>query len=326
MKNDWWNYLQHASVAGSDGVSTTRSKSKYKGGFVNGKNTSEYNHDYYIHNKDKWGVSGQDDINLNGVKPDELSDEDYYKLIAQVKKNIKERTGHDWNPEDANEFWLSMAEEFGLDDYEDDAKNRDRYERIMQGYRATAGVMKDNEQTPSTGNISAVTSSKNESTSKKSSSSRKSTAGKVESAGSSGKSSGGSKSSSSEKSSSGKGSSKSSDDEEKNNAGKPSKNPSTSKKSSLKNYKVKKKDEEKASELAYTSEKEKYNKASADYNKAKERYDRDQNAYQNASESNKPYYRVRMNNSYKEMQEASRRRQELEEKLRLLAEKQEKKK
>lgn len=32
----------------------SESKSKYKGGFVNGKNTSEYNHDYYIHNKDKW--------------------------------------------------------------------------------------------------------------------------------------------------------------------------------------------------------------------------------------------------------------------------------
>ena len=31
------------------------SNSRYKGGFTkDGKNTSAYNHDYYIHNKDKW--------------------------------------------------------------------------------------------------------------------------------------------------------------------------------------------------------------------------------------------------------------------------------
>lgn len=37
------DYLEHAS------------KSKYKGGFTkDGKNTSAYNHDYYIHNKEKW--------------------------------------------------------------------------------------------------------------------------------------------------------------------------------------------------------------------------------------------------------------------------------
>lgn len=34
--------------------SDRESHSKYKGGFINGKNTSAYNHDYYIHNKDKW--------------------------------------------------------------------------------------------------------------------------------------------------------------------------------------------------------------------------------------------------------------------------------
>lgn len=38
--------LQHAAIR--------KSRSKYKGGFINGKNTSEYNHDYYIHNQDKW--------------------------------------------------------------------------------------------------------------------------------------------------------------------------------------------------------------------------------------------------------------------------------
>lgn len=34
--------------------SDSKSKSKYKGGFIKGKNTKEYNHDYYIHNKEKW--------------------------------------------------------------------------------------------------------------------------------------------------------------------------------------------------------------------------------------------------------------------------------
>ena len=38
--------------------SDKESKSKYKGGFIKGKNTSEYNHDYYIHNKEKWKEEG----------------------------------------------------------------------------------------------------------------------------------------------------------------------------------------------------------------------------------------------------------------------------
>lgn len=42
---DMTKYIMH---------SDKQSHSKYKGGFVKGKNTSEYNHDYYIHNKEKW--------------------------------------------------------------------------------------------------------------------------------------------------------------------------------------------------------------------------------------------------------------------------------
>lgn len=42
------DYLEHAS------------KSKYKGGFVNGKNTSAYNHDYYMKNKEKWKDNNED--------------------------------------------------------------------------------------------------------------------------------------------------------------------------------------------------------------------------------------------------------------------------
>lgn len=46
MKREYSCEIVHAS--------TKKSKSKYKGGFKNGKNTSEYNHDYYMKNKDKW--------------------------------------------------------------------------------------------------------------------------------------------------------------------------------------------------------------------------------------------------------------------------------
>lgn len=50
------DYLEHAS------------KSKYKGGFTkDGKNTSAYNHDYYIHNKEKW--KGEDIFAENDYAP-----------------------------------------------------------------------------------------------------------------------------------------------------------------------------------------------------------------------------------------------------------------
>ena len=42
------NFLAHA----------TKSRSKYAGGFKNGKNTSAYNHDYYLKNKAKWIKKG----------------------------------------------------------------------------------------------------------------------------------------------------------------------------------------------------------------------------------------------------------------------------
>jgi hypothetical protein len=43
--------MNYAVIRHADGK---KSKSKYQGGFKNGKNTSAYNHDYYIHNKEKW--------------------------------------------------------------------------------------------------------------------------------------------------------------------------------------------------------------------------------------------------------------------------------
>lgn len=52
-----------------------KSKSKYKGGFVNGKNTSAYNHDYYMRNKEKWkdnedGEDGERPNNWNDIYED----------------------------------------------------------------------------------------------------------------------------------------------------------------------------------------------------------------------------------------------------------------
>lgn len=337
MKNDWWNYLQHASVAGSDGVSTTKSRSKYKGGFVNGKNTSEYNHDYYIHNKDKWGVSGQDDIDLKGIKPDELSDEDYYKLIEQAIKNKKERTGHDWTPEDANDFWVSMAEEFGLDDYGDDAKNRERYERVMQGYRAKSAAMSANAEAPKEGSIKAdaKTELKNNKVTGKSSSSGSGASKKVSdllskgssgkssgSSGSSGKSSGGSGSSS-------KGSSKDDGDDEK--SGSTAKSASkaktgTSKKSKKDRIKESTKNDE-SIESVYKNELERFRRIDANYERAKAAWTKEQRLYGIGTNSNgqSHQYRVLMNKSYIEYQNALKERQEAETKLKQLAEELEKK-
>lgn len=70
--------LQHAAVR--------KRGSKYKGGFksVNGRlnNTSEYNHDYYIHNKDKWGKEV-------GVKTGSGTKEDPYVILYNTPENYK---------------------------------------------------------------------------------------------------------------------------------------------------------------------------------------------------------------------------------------------
>ena len=61
--------LQHAAIR--------KRGSKYKGGFksVNGRlnNTSEYNHDYYVHNKDKWNKE-------SGVRTGSGTEEDPYVI------------------------------------------------------------------------------------------------------------------------------------------------------------------------------------------------------------------------------------------------------
>ena len=82
MKNDWLNYIKHSSY----GVS----RSKYKGGFVNGKNTSAYNHDYYIHNKDKWGVSnttrqmGNPDLLPPESELSQMNDDEFIAALAKA--------------------------------------------------------------------------------------------------------------------------------------------------------------------------------------------------------------------------------------------------
>ena len=65
---DYSESLEHFDLGG-----LFKSKSKYKGGFKKGKNTKEYNHDYYIHNKDKW-------------KKDKESEETTEMTIDELKK------------------------------------------------------------------------------------------------------------------------------------------------------------------------------------------------------------------------------------------------
>lgn len=49
--------MYYAVIRHADGK---KSKSKYSGGFKNGKNTSAYNHDYYMKNKWRWGDNKED--------------------------------------------------------------------------------------------------------------------------------------------------------------------------------------------------------------------------------------------------------------------------
>lgn len=65
------DYLEHFDLG-----KIFKSKSKYKGGFKKGKNTKEYNHDYYIHNKDKWKKDGEtEEMTLDELKELGLTDE-----------------------------------------------------------------------------------------------------------------------------------------------------------------------------------------------------------------------------------------------------------
>lgn len=66
-----------------------KSKSKYKGGFKKGKNTKEYNHDYYIHNKDKWKKDAEEtqEMTLDELKELGLTDEEIEKLNLDVDSN-----------------------------------------------------------------------------------------------------------------------------------------------------------------------------------------------------------------------------------------------
>ena len=98
------------------------SKSKYRGGFIKGVNTKEYNHDYYIHNKDKWkndrsgpqkvktdkvNTTGMDTktktachkykyrVTYNGRYRYFYTDAEYYSFL----KNVKKKSGQ-WSIED----------------------------------------------------------------------------------------------------------------------------------------------------------------------------------------------------------------------------------
>lgn len=125
MRNDWFSYIRHAAVAAPMG----HSRSKYKGGFVNGKNTSEYNHDYYIHNKEKWG--NPNGGVLQGANAEDLTIDQYKQLLAKAKAEIEARTGREWNPEDSDEFWTTMGEEYGINYSEDERVNQAIYNQVM---------------------------------------------------------------------------------------------------------------------------------------------------------------------------------------------------
>lgn len=81
-------------------LSSFKSKSKYIGGFIKGKNTSAYNHDYYLKNKFRWqknklNIFGKnlDFLNgfwNNGEKPIEIADDiSEPKEVASVKNETR---------------------------------------------------------------------------------------------------------------------------------------------------------------------------------------------------------------------------------------------
>ncbi len=78
--NESLNDIRHSEIFESDDYlehfSFFKSKSKYKGGFKKGKNTKEYNHDYYIHNKDKWKKDGmtEDELKELGFTDEEIAE------------------------------------------------------------------------------------------------------------------------------------------------------------------------------------------------------------------------------------------------------------
>lgn len=73
--------MNYAVIRHADGK---KSKSKYQGGFKNGKNTSAYNHDYYIHNKEKW----QDN---QGDFDEEMTPEEKESIINERKQLGKKK-------------------------------------------------------------------------------------------------------------------------------------------------------------------------------------------------------------------------------------------
>lgn len=74
--------------------SSVKSKSKYKGGFKNGKNTSAYNHDYYLKNKEKWNKKKSSVGGWQDYTPQNLASQFFangvYKIIRAVKGPKKE--------------------------------------------------------------------------------------------------------------------------------------------------------------------------------------------------------------------------------------------
>ncbi len=65
-----------------EGVKSSASKSKYLGGFINGKNSPAYNHDYYIHNKEKWKVGAS--FRKLGIPDEVLEESKNHKYLYRI--------------------------------------------------------------------------------------------------------------------------------------------------------------------------------------------------------------------------------------------------
>ena len=102
--------MNYAVIRHADGK---KSKSKYQGGFKNGKNTSAYNHDYYIHNKEKWQDNQGDwEEELNDIQnmPDGPEKQAAYKQYL-AKKEQAEKAKQNASPKTSPKVSKEYQEE-----------------------------------------------------------------------------------------------------------------------------------------------------------------------------------------------------------------------
>lgn len=119
------DYLEHAS------------KSKYKGGFTkDGKNTSAYNHDYYMKNKDKW-KDNEDSESDNPKEPyaieyaGSLVGNGYYdKKTGEYSSEINVISSHGHTSRKRNGGKFNVMDSKTTESY---AKKEGLYDRYVEG-------------------------------------------------------------------------------------------------------------------------------------------------------------------------------------------------